>query len=241
MVHFEMAIIVTLFFSFMTLTCCQQTNSVSNGASKTSVAIQPKSTLTTIDATVKPSTTPTTGQPDDVDLEEPEAIPCKPGLTIGYMIIRQPNISSIVYVDKVYNVSWEYSNSVSKPPGIVNAYVQLIAPGIRPTWSKQIAENVSTSARQFWWEPKSLVDGKYKLRLVPDGKETFGVSAASLPCFENGEAIPSVSATFQVVSARGNIVEYPERFPANDVVAVSPFDSIVQLLCLLIILFVLNK
>ena len=33
----------------------------------------------------------------------------------------------------------------------------------------------------------NYLDGEYKIRLVPDGKETFNVKNDQLPCFADGE------------------------------------------------------
>lgn len=140
---------------------------------------------------------------------------CKPGNAVGYMMIRQPNMSSLVYVNTVYNISWDYTKTVTTRPTFIDFFVQLIAPGIRVTWSKEIERNVTAEPSWFLWEPKGLVDGKYKIRLVPDGKETWNIDPGKLPCFANGESIPSVSATFTVANPRNDIVDYPDRFPPN--------------------------
>ena len=155
--------------------------------------------------------------PDELGTTEPEAESkaCTPGISVGYMMIRKPNITSVVYTGSLYNVSWDYSVTVNNPPKYVDVYIQSIASGLRTTWKNKIAENISTARQHFFWEPKSLADGKYKLRLVPDGKETFNVPADKLPCFGDGESVPSVSATFKVFSPKGSFIEYPEQFPAS--------------------------
>jgi hypothetical protein len=66
------------------------------------------------------------------------------------------------------------------------------------------------------WKPVGLVDGKYKLRLVPDGKETYNVPANQQPCFADGEAIPSVSAAFSISNSQGELASYPDQYPPND-------------------------
>lgn len=170
------------------------------------------------DDKVKMADNSTTINPEDAgttSVESSDVVTCKQGLTVGYMLIRQPNISSVVYTGTKYNVSWDYSVAVTSPPSFIDAYIQYMAPGIRTTWKNKIASNVSASSRQFWWEPKSLVDGKYKLRLVPDGKETYDVPANQLPCFADGESIPSVSATFKVYTPKTMTGEFPEKFPPS--------------------------
>lgn len=133
----------------------------------------------------------------------------------GQMLIFQPNMSSLVTVGTAYNVSWSWSILVTKPPSFVDVYIQLIAPGVRETWKQKIAEKQSVDPRWFWWTPEGLVDGVYKMRLVPDGKETFGVNAKNLPCFANGESVPSASAEFTISNPRGELNNYPDKFPPN--------------------------
>lgn len=151
---------------------------------------------------------------DSTDLE-PTPIICKPGISIGYMLIRQPNITSMMTVGNTYNVSWDWSIMVTKPPTYVDVYIQLMTPGVRTTWKQQIKMKQSVEPRWFLWKPDGMADGKYKLRLVPDGKETFNVASNLQPCFENGESIPSVSAAFTVSNPKGDLANYPDQFPPN--------------------------
>src|SRR5687767_12128840 len=69
---------------------------------------------------------------------EPAPKPCIPGISVGYMLIRKPNQSSIITVGQSLNVSWDWSITVKKIPTFVDVYVQLIAPGIRTTWKDKI-------------------------------------------------------------------------------------------------------
>ena len=160
--------------------------------------------------------TPSTSEPTNGDEDvQPDPILCTPGNSVGYMIIRKPNITSHVTVGMQYNVTWDWSITVTKLPSYVDVYIQLVAPGIATTWKKQVAKEVSTEPRWFFWKPEGLVDGKYKLRLVPEGKETYNVPANVQPCFSNGEAIPSVSAAFTVTNSKGDLSSYPDQFPPN--------------------------
>ena len=90
-----------------------------------------------------------------------------------------------------------------------------MAPGVRTTWKQKIAEKQTVEPRWFMWTPEGLLDGKYKIRLVPDGKETFDVPANLRPCTGNGETIPSVSASFTLSNPRGDLANYPDQFPPN--------------------------
>lgn len=141
--------------------------------------------------------------------------PCTPGNSVGYMIIRQPNITSMVTVGQMYNVSWDWSIAVTKPPSYVDVYVQMIASGVQVTWKNKVASRMPVEPRWFLIKLDGLFDGKYKLRLVGDSKETFNVPANQLPCFENGESIPSVSAAFSVVNSKGDLTPGTDMFPPN--------------------------
>ena len=147
--------------------------------------------------------------------EEAKPIGCTPGNSVGYMLIRKPNITSMLTVGTPYNISWDWSISVTKPPVYLDAYIQLMAPGVRTTWKQEIAKKIPVEPRWFMWTPDGLLDGKYKIRLVPDGKETFNVAANLQPCFENGASIPSVSASFSMSNPRGDLSNYPDQFPPN--------------------------
>jgi hypothetical protein len=61
-------------------------------------------------------------------------------------------------------------------------------------------------------------DGKYKLRFVPDGKETFGVTNDKLPCFADGEALPANSGEFKVANPV-QLTTSADRFgPSSDAI-----------------------
>ena len=204
-------LVLNLFISFITLVVCQ-TSDVSIHTTSPSAASSTSTTSgTQPTATVDPQQ-PSASNDTEV-IEEPAPVACTPGISVGYMLIWQPNITSIVNVGRKYNVSWEYTKTVNKPPSFLDVYVQNLATAV--TWKNRIAQNIPTEPRWFWWTPVGLADGRYKIRLVPDGKETFNVKANEQPCFSNGESIPSVSAVFNVVNPKGPLGEYPESFPAN--------------------------
>lgn len=119
----------------------------------------------------------------------------------------------MVNVGTKYNISWAYTKAVTNLPSYFDIYMQDIS--LATTWKKQIASKVPAVPQWFWYTPLGLADGKYKIRLVPDGKETFNVPVDQQPCFSNGQAIPSVSAAFSVVNPRGGLQSYPESYPAN--------------------------
>lgn len=159
------------------------------------------STTTTSTETlaVVPTETPLTPLPE-VESHEDKVVECVAGQTLGYMLVRQPNITSVAYVGNPYLIRWDYTMTVTKEPQYVNIYLQQIASGVRVTWKNQIASNVT--GRYYWWQPKGMLDGKYKIRIVPNGKETYNVKASEQPCFENGEAVPSVSSTFKMFNPK---------------------------------------
>jgi hypothetical protein len=151
---------------------------------------------------------------DSVPVVDSEPIPCKPGESTGYGISRMPNSTSKVVVGTPFNVSWDYTVGVTTPPTFMDVYVQLIASGVRERWNNQIAR-VPAEPRWFIWTPIGFVNGRYKLRYVPDGKETFNIAADKLPCFENGESVPFVSATFSISNSRGDLGNYRDPFAPN--------------------------
>jgi len=97
----------------------------------------------------------------------------------------------------------------------LDVYVQLEAPGVPETWKTIVAQNVPSNPTWFLWKPTGLVDGSYKLRFVPDGKETFNVPANKLPCFASGESIPFVTAEFRITNPSGNLGSYPDPYAPN--------------------------
>jgi hypothetical protein len=178
--------------------------------------IVPSTTTMTLPpfSTIEPTIDGNNGNNGNND-NDTQPILCTPGNSVGYMIIRKPNITSMIMVGTQYNVTWDWSITVTKPPNYVDVYIQLIAQDITTTWKRQGAQHVPVNPRWFIWKPDGMVDGKYKLRLVPDGKETYNIAANLQPCFSNGEAIPSVSAAFTVTNSKGDIGTYPDQFPPN--------------------------
>lgn len=163
---------------------------------------------------------------DDTQPEE-NIVPCVPGIHTGYGLVRKPNITSKVIVGTQFNVSWDWTVTITNPPSYLDIYIQLFAPGLVEKWSTQVAKQVPSEPRWFMWTPEGLVDGKYKLRFVPDGKETFNVPADKLPCFSNGESVPFVTAQFSVSNSKGDLGVYPDPFSPNSSRRNSPPFSIV--------------
>lgn len=191
--------------------CCNGQSAIN---SQSTMSVLEESTTSTLSQNQTQTQDAILGTDNTTMIESPLKI-CKPGNNVGYMLIRSPNITSRASVGKQMNISWDWSISVLTPPTYINAYIQLMAPGVRTTWKQIVAEKQSVNPRWFLWTPDALVDGQYKLRLVPDGKETFNIPANIQPCFANGECIPSVSASFTLSNHRGDLANYPQSYPAN--------------------------
>lgn len=212
--------IFTLFLFCATFVVAQNITLVPN------ITTAPKSNAT-VDAPIV--------QQDNSTTIEQASLACVPGISLGYLLIRQPNMSSIVTVGNSMNVSWDWSVSVKKIPQYVDVYIQLIAPGFPVTWKQQLIKQQAVNPRWFIFKVQGLADGKYKIRLVPDGKETYNVRADALPCFADGEAIPSVSSSFSVANSAGEIGNYPDLFPPNSVDKLSIGLHVIVLVVLVII------
>lgn len=181
-----------------------------------------------------PTSTETTPL-SDLDSHEDKVVECVAGQTLGYMLVRQPNITSVAYVGNPYLIRWDYTITVSKQPEYVDIYLQQVAPGVRVTWKNQIARNVT--GRYFWWQPKGMLDGKYKIRIVPNGKETYNVKASEQPCFENGEAVPSVSSTFKMFNPKVSDIDSTSPLGKYDPYsAATTFHSVNLLLFFVLVL-----
>lgn len=162
---------------------------------------------------------------------------CQPGINIGYMLIRKPNITSMLTIGIPYNVSWDYTTAVKKEPVFINVYIQLIASGIPVTWKNQIFSNQTATPRWFIWTPDKLVNGKYKIRIVPDGKENYNIPANLQPCFENGESLPSVSAAFTLSNPSGTNIDvsvdkYPPYSKGHKLTVFTFYYCIIVIICL---------
>lgn len=194
--------------------------SESNSTSTTETTALPTSTTSNTE-------TPLTQLPE-AESHEDKVVECVPGQTLGYMLVRQPNITSVAYVGNPYLIRWDYTITVSKEPQYVNIYLQQIAPGVRVTWKNQIATNVT--GKYYWWQPKGMLDGKYKIRIVPNGKETYNIKASEQPCFENGESVPSVSSTFKMFNPKvsdidsGVGISSGKYDPASSAVPMAPLN-----------------
>jgi hypothetical protein len=71
-------------------------------------------------------------------------------------------------------------------------------------------------ATAWQWSVSSVADGAYKLRVVPDGKETANKKQDEYPCFADGEAMPGTSAEFRVTRSTV-IFETKDRFPPTSI------------------------
>src|SRR6478609_7995112 len=196
---------------------------MTNGSSQSITTIDKVPIVTTTSSSIAPNQTQE-GQPEDDNI-----VPCTPGIT-GYGL---PNITSKVVVGTPVNVSWDYTVTVTNPPSYIDVYIQMFAPGIVEKWSIQVAKKIPSEPRWFMWTPEGLVDGKYKLRFVPDGKETFNVPANNLPCFANGESVPFVTASFSVSNAKGDLGVYNDPYAPNAssrvTVSLNPIVALVSL------------
>jgi len=201
---------------------------MTNGSSQSITTIDKVPIVTTTSSSIAPNQTQE-GQPEDDNI-----VPCTPGIT-GYGL---PNITSKVVVGTPVNVSWDYTVTVTNPPSYIDVYIQMFAPGIVEKWSIQVAKKIPSEPRWFMWTPEGLVDGKYKLRFVPDGKEIFNIPANKFPCFSNGESQPFVTALFSVSNSKGDLGVYPDPFSPNASTRLAPshFTS-VYVVCLFLVTF----
>lgn len=137
---------------------------------------------------------------------------CISGINLGYMIIHQPNATSLYIIGKTYNISWVWSNMVTEIPSHIDVYIQNT--NVQITWNNQILSKQSVIKQWFLWTPNELIDGKYKIRLVPDGKENFNNPDI---CYKDGECLPSVSATFLITNPTSNYddTNISDPYPPN--------------------------
>lgn len=165
-----------------------------------------------------------------------EIIPCVAGISTGFGLVRKPNITSKIQIGIPYNVSWDWTVTITKPPQYIDVYIQLMAPYVAEKWTTVVAKNIPSEPRWFMWTPEGLVDGKYKLRFVPDGKETFKVPANELPCFANGESVPFVTAAFSVSNSKGDLGVYDDPYAPSSSLRnhVSNSGVVVKLIPLLV-------
>jgi hypothetical protein len=187
------------------------------------------------------TTNSTTVEPPPDSVDTPKA-KCTKGAT-GYAIVWKPTYRSIVYLDMNFNVTWDYTTTVTKKPQFVDAYVQSQKPGVKVDWTTQVASRVPADKRWFWWKPEAIPEGSYKFMIVPDGKKLAGVRADAFPCFENGEAEPGVSQEFQILKLTNTNVPDNEidtnTSPSNG--ASGPCLLSLWLPILVLILYMFNK
>ncbi|KAJ3412742.1 hypothetical protein HDV05_000312 [Chytridiales sp. JEL 0842] len=153
------------------------------------------------------STSPTTAI-----IEDPK--PCKRGTKIGQILITQPNASTIWFVGAPAWVVWSYTPLVTQPPKTIDIKIQSVLSKVS-TWDTFLVKSldVSNGATAYLIpELPRMLEGGYKLKVVPDGKEIAGKRQDEYPCFGDGEGMPGVSAEFQVTRTR-EIVVTKDRFP----------------------------
>jgi hypothetical protein len=123
---------------------------------------------------------------------------CTKGTSVGSFLIQTPNRSSIFVVGSHGLIKWKYTSPVKQLPKFLDIKIQLIQEGVPYTWSKSVVQNlnISDGATAYNWTVQPLNDGLYKLRLIPDGKETFNVGSDKMPCFSDGEALVSIIYSF---------------------------------------------
>ena len=116
---------------------------------------------------------------------------CIRGVKVGTTIIDTPNRTSILTVGGHALIKWHYTDTVSSKPKFLDIKLQLIQDGVGFTWDKYVVQNLNLSqgASAYNWTIQPLNDGQYKLRFVPDGKETFNVEGDKMPCFADGESL----------------------------------------------------
>jgi hypothetical protein len=142
---------------------------------------------------------------DTTEVAPPEEVKaCVQGQVFGYATFVTPNMTSKAYVGNSFNISWKFTPNVKKLPDYVDLKLQMLASKVEVDWNTVIASQVPTIPMYYIWTPKNALDGSYKLRLVPNGKETFILPSEQLskkqPCFEAGEAVPSVSSSFRLIN-----------------------------------------
>lgn len=179
--------------------------------------------------------------------QPPEKPACMQGQVFGYALMPSFNISSKVYTGNPYNISWKFTNNVKKSPDFINIKLQMLDPKIQVDWANVIGENIPNEPSWWIWTPKSSLDGNYKIRIVPNGKETFirpiDMLTKKQPCFEDGEAIPSVSSTFRLINPKESIDSsgsYSSQFGPSTGSALGPAGPTVML-WFLVLAIVWNK
>lgn len=126
---------------------------------------------------------------DDSTGSESDVPSCIRGTSIGQFIINSPNRSSIVVVGSNTLIKWTYSNLVTNPPTKIDIKIQ--QDGTQYEWNRFIVKDLElgNTSRSYNWTVQPLNDGPYKIRILPSGKETFGVKQDEMPCFSDGEVV----------------------------------------------------
>ncbi|KAJ3101007.1 hypothetical protein HDU97_001705 [Phlyctochytrium planicorne] len=152
--------------------------------------------------------------PNSKPSHRPKECRNKRGTKIGQIIVTQPNISSIAIVGKELVISWYYTSLVKRLPRTVDIKINS-ADGLQ-SWNERIVQNldVSNGGRAWVWKVGSYITGPFRIRIVPDGKETAGKRSDEQPCFLDGDPMPGTSAAFKI----SHIVELEigkDRYPPN--------------------------
>ncbi|KAI9332293.1 hypothetical protein DFJ73DRAFT_855861 [Zopfochytrium polystomum] len=144
------------------------------------------------------------------------AASCKPGTKLGQTIVTQPNISSIVMIGggAPFLVQWTYTALATRRPQTVDIKINTAAGDQKFQRVLVSGLDVSGGETAWRWNVEALADDAYKLRVVPDGKETLGKQQSDYPCFQDGDALPGTSGEFNVATDR-----FPPKASAAAVVS----------------------
>ncbi|KAJ3023917.1 UNVERIFIED_CONTAM: hypothetical protein HDU68_008407 [Siphonaria sp. JEL0065] len=138
---------------------------------------------------------------------------CKPGVSIGQILISQPNMSSFVFVGNPLVVQWTYTVLVKNKPNTVDIKIYSVS-DTKNIITLVSGLDVSNGAKAWLWNVGQIAAGSYKAHIVPDGKETLNKKQNELPCFVNGDAMPGTSGAFGI-SQLQPLATFPDRFPPN--------------------------
>ncbi|KAJ3111228.1 hypothetical protein HDU96_005885 [Phlyctochytrium bullatum] len=144
------------------------------------------------------------------------AAPCRNhrGTRVGQVVVLSPNASSIVLSGSRYTVRWTYTPFVERPPAWVDIKVNSVDGA--QVWTGVIGSRVNVSTggdvNEWIWEVGAFAVGSYRVRVVPEGKETANRRVDDLPCFADGEALPGTSRAFKI-SRDFDLDPAKDRFP----------------------------
>ncbi|KAH6583443.1 hypothetical protein BASA60_001469 [Batrachochytrium salamandrivorans] len=195
----------------------------------TTLAVSGPATATqSIPALASPSLAPAPPAPPVI----PEA-PCQPGNNVGSFFIYSPNITSYLFAGQQLNITFAFSPAVTILPKAVQVkyaselnpekwhetttQLRLVSANISATSNTTSTPLTAVLYRIPFTIPTSISDGSYFLRLIPDGKEIFGVASNMQPCFANGMVMPTSSGKFLVMQPV-SLVAFADTFGPNRVV-----------------------